>query len=317
MTHDENIPALRRPSILVIDDSMDVHRLLRARLRGEALDIEGKLSGDEGIAAVKEMRPSLVLLDLDMPGTDGFEVIRILKDDPETLHIPVIVLSGLQSPHDKVTAIDLDAIDYITKPFDVTELKVRIRSALRIHQLLDMLSQKAQIDGLTGLFNRAHFDARWPQEIAGSQRHARPLSLAILDIDHFKSINDTYGHPAGDAALAEFSTLIQQACRETDIACRYGGEEFALIMPDTGPDAAHSVCERVRTALQAKVWPRHPERTVTCSIGLAGCDGAAGVEAAPWIEAADKNLYAAKRDGRNRTISSAIAARSPRLAEAS
>lgn len=316
MTTDSSNPTEQHPLIMVIDDSLDVHRLLRARLRTEGLEIDGKMTGDEGIDAVVEAKPSLVLLDLDMPGTDGFEVLRRLKDDAATLSIPVIVLSGLHSPHDKVTAFDLGAIDYITKPFDVTELKVRVRSALRIHQLLDMLSQKAQIDGLTGLYNRAHFDQRWAQEIKGSARHGRPLSLAMFDIDHFKSVNDTYGHPAGDDALSEFAALIQQACRDNDIPCRFGGEEFALIMPDTSPEDAKTVCERIRTTLGEKSWPRHPERKITCSIGLAGCDGAADTEPGPWIEAADKNLYAAKKGGRNQTVSTVLPSKGPRMAEA-
>lgn len=186
-----------QPVALVIDDSVDVHRLLRARLKPEGLELVQALSGPEGLTLAVSKPPSVVLLDLDMPEMDGFEVLRNLKENPATQHVPVIVLSGLQSPQDKVTAFDLGAVDYVTKPFDLTELRVRVRAALRLSQLLTMLSQRAQIDGLTGLWNRAHFDKRWPDEVSGCVRHGRALSMAILDMDHFKSVNDTYGHRPG------------------------------------------------------------------------------------------------------------------------
>jgi len=291
------------PGVLVIDDSPDVHRLLKARLRHEELDLRAATSGQGGIAAAKEGKPAIILLDLDMPDMDGFEVLRVLKNDPATVQIPVIVLSGLQSAQDKVTAFDLGAVDYITKPFNLTELRVRVRSALKMHRLVQMLGQLAQVDGLTGLWNGAHFEARWADEVAGCQRHGRALSLAMIDVDHFKSINDTYGHPAGDAVLQGMARIVQRECRQEDVACRYGGEEFALIMPDTRPADALVVCERMRNALAEVVWPRHPERSITVSVGLAGSGGAACTVSAPeWVEAADRSLYSAKKTGLNRVV---------------
>ncbi|MEL7471925.1 MAG: diguanylate cyclase [Planctomycetota bacterium] len=303
-----------RPLVLVIDDSADVHRLLQVRLRGEPLELCFASTGSAGIDSARDRSPAIILLDLDMPGMDGFEVLRFLKDSAQTMDVPVIVLSGLQSPHDKVAAFDLGAIDYITKPFDLTELKVRVRSALRIHQLLDMLARRAQVDGLTGLYNRAHFDQRWPEAIATAQRHARPLSIALFDLDHFKSINDTYGHPAGDAVLGEFASILQSASRSSDVACRYGGEEFAIIMPDTSAEDAEILCERVRTMLEQTHWPKHPERTVTVSIGITGSSDGNGPNAPEWLERADKSLYDAKKTGRNRIVSSSTGG--PRLAAA-
>lgn len=288
------------PIVLVIDDSKDVHRLLSARLRHEELELRCTISGEEGIAAAKSQRPAIVLLDLDMPDVDGFEVLRRLKEDAGLVNIPVIVLSGLQSPQDKVTAFDLGAVDYVTKPFDLTELRVRVRSAIRISQLVTMLEQRAHIDGLTGMYNREHFDRRWAEETARCRRHGTPLSLAVFDADHFKSINDTFGHPAGDAVLQGISKIIQRESRSDDVACRFGGEEFCLIMPNTGPEAALGVCERIRAAVQGTTWSRHPERTVTISCGLAGASGACAETPAAWLEKADQALYAAKTGGRNR-----------------
>lgn len=302
MTTGSETPALNRPRLLVIDDSPDVHRLLKARLKQEEIEIVSSESGEAGIVELKAHRPDLILLDLDMPSMDGFEVLRAIKDNADTVHIPVIVLSGLNSAEDKVSAFDLGAHDYIIKPFELTELRVRIRAALRLNFLLKMLAQRAQIDGLTGLWNRAYFDRRVQDEVSRVQRHDGALSIAFFDADHFKSINDTFGHPAGDAVLQGLGQIIQRDSRQSDIACRYGGEEFVLIMPATGPADALAFCDRLRQSIEAVVWPRHPERKVTVSIGVAGATTPIGVSAAAWVEAADKALYTAKKTGRNRVV---------------
>ncbi|MBX3389340.1 MAG: diguanylate cyclase [Phycisphaeraceae bacterium] len=291
-----------RPRVLVIDDSPDVHRLLKARLKQEEIEIVSAESGESGLESLKAQRPDLILLDLDMPTMDGFEVLRAIKDNAETVHIPVIVLSGLDNAGDKVAAFDLGAHDYVIKPFEFTELRVRIRAALRLNFLLKMLAQRAQIDGLTGLWNRAYFDRRVQDEVARVQRHDGALSIAFFDADHFKSINDTFGHPAGDAVLQGLGQIIQRDSRQSDIACRYGGEEFVLIMPATGPADALAFCDRMRQNIEAVVWPRHPERRITVSIGVAGALTPIGVGAAAWVDAADKCLYTAKKSGRNRVI---------------
>ncbi len=288
------------PTVLVIDDSQDVHRLLKARLRNEDLVLVSAETGPEGLRMAVDLKPAAILLDVDMPGMDGFEVLRALKSGAATMHIPVIVLSGLQSAQDKVTAFDLGAVDYITKPFDLLELRVRVRSALRLSTLLMMLADRAHVDGLTGLWNRAHFDQRLTEEVAGCARHHRPLSLAMIDLDHFKSVNDMFGHPAGDAALQGVARVLKRESRQHDVACRYGGEEFAIIMPDTTPEDAARVCERMRQTIANTVWQRHPERQVTASFGVAGARAARASGIEMWVDLADKSLYQAKRLGRNR-----------------
>ncbi|MCC5824340.1 MAG: diguanylate cyclase [Phycisphaerales bacterium] len=290
------------PLVLVVDDCEFVHRLLHARLRSESIRIESLLHGTEAVEHAIRSVPALILLDLNMPEMDGFEILRRLKDEPKTIHIPVIVLSGQDSAEDKVTAFDLGAVDFISKPFDMTELRARIRVALRMQALLQMLAQRAQIDGLTGLCNRASFDARWQQEHERASRSGSSLSLAMFDLDEFKSINDTYGHPAGDAVLVGLAQLINKTVRVSDVACRYGGEEFAIIFPETSPSEANAICERLRVACEQIIWPKHPGRAVTLSIGIAGTNCAQGLPGAQWIETADRNLYAAKRAGRNRIV---------------
>lgn len=295
-----------RPLVLAIDDSPDVVRLLQARLRSEAVEFQSASTGLEGLEMARRLRPAVILLDIEMPGTDGFEILRMLKESPDTVQTPVIMLSGLSSAHDKVTAFDLGAADYVTKPFDVAELRVRIRAAIRTSSLLQMLSQRAQIDGLTGLWNRSFFDRRFAEEVARCARHGRRLSLAILDVDRFKQVNDTYGHPSGDAVLTGVGSLLRREIRETDVPCRYGGEEFALIMPDTSPHEAAQVCERIRATFEQVTWPRHPEHSVTISIGIIGADRQSDYSPEFWVERADRNLYTAKTTGRNRVVCSAI-----------
>lgn len=291
-----------RPLVLAIDDSIDVLRLLKNRLRHEALEFETACTGREGLEKAQQLKPALILLDIELPDVDGFEILRRFKERPETVQTPVIMLSGLSSAHDKVTAFDLGAVDYVTKPFEVAELRVRIRAAIRTHLLLQMLSQRAQIDGLTGLWNRAYFDHRLTEELARCARHGRPLSLTLFDVDRFKHVNDSYGHPAGDAVLTGLGSLLRREIRETDIPCRYGGEEFALIMPDTAPEDALGVCERIRSTFEQVVWPRHPDHAVTISVGIVGTDRCRDQSPELWIECADRNLYAAKTTGRNRTV---------------
>jgi diguanylate cyclase (GGDEF)-like protein len=300
-----------RPIVLVIDDSADVHRLLKARLKQEEVELVCTVNPREGIELAGRLGPAVVLLDLDMPDMDGFQVLRALKDGQGTHQIPVMILSGMSSMQDKVTAFELGAIDYVTKPFEFTELRVRLRSALRVHRLLSMLSSRAQLDGLTGLWNRSYFDARLADEVSRGARHGRPFSLAIVDCDHFKSINDTFGHPAGDAVLQGLAKILRHECRQADIVCRFGGEEFVVLMPDTRPVDAAAVSERIRQAIEQTVWPRHPERRVTASFGVVGVDGTCTLTPQAWLEEADRNLYISKRGGRNKVTTSELPAGSP------
>ncbi len=296
-----------KPLVVLIDDSIEVHRLLKARLRSEPIELVCVNTGAEGIELCQTRTPSLVLLDLDMPQMDGFAVLRALRSQNETTNTPILILSGLAEAQDKVAAFDLGATDYVTKPFDFAELRARIRAALRTERLLRLLAERAELDGLTGLANRAAFNRRWGQEVSEAQRYGRKLSLAVLDIDHFKRINDTFGHPAGDEVIQGFAQIISANIRECDIACRYGGEEMVIIMPETGPTDAQVVGERIRQAMQSAVWPKHPEHPVTVSIGLAGAEAgntapASELSAEQWLDLADKSLYAAKHGGRNRVI---------------
>lgn len=293
--------------ILIIDDAEDAHVLLRKKLGDEGYETISAYNGREGLAEARSSAPALIILDLDMPTMDGFEVLRELKDDEALMHTPVIVLSGSSNSQDMITGLELGAVDFVSKPFDFAELRARVRSAIRIHKLMGMLAQRAQIDGLTGLWNRAFFDRQLETEISDCRRSGRPLMLAFCDLDRFKGINDSYGHPAGDAVLEGFGRILQSELRQHDLACRYGGEEFAIILLGTTIEEAESVLERVRTRLERHAWPLHPERAVTASFGLVSWLGEEE-SAEGLVTRADAALYQAKSRGRNRVLSDRAAA---------
>jgi len=296
----------RVPRILAVDDSELMHRLLRTRLQLEQVEIHCALTGEEGLRLAAELQPEVMLLDIDLDGMDGFEVLQRLKENPRTRDIAVIFISASCETMDRVRCLDLGAVDFIPKPFEMAELKARVRSAIRVQQLLRMLSQRAQLDGLTALWNRAYFDQRLAAECAESKRHGKSVALVMCDIDHFKSVNDRFGHPFGDEVLALFASILSGG-RASDIPCRYGGEEFGVILPATATAEAVEVAERFRRAFEEHTWRRHPELVLTASFGVADIASLEpGGTPADLLARADAALYAAKRGGRNRVSSSPL-----------
>ncbi len=287
------------PQILLIDDSELIHRLLRARLQNERIVLHSATSSVDGLLMAKTIKPDVILLDIDMPKMDGFEFITRLKADPETQEIAVIFVSAATEPGNRVRGLDSGAIDFIAKPFDIVELKARLRSALRHQHLIRMLAQKAQIDGLSGLWNRSYYEKRITAEFEGADRYKTPLTLVIADIDGFKATNDRYGHLFGDMVIERFSEILSGG-RLSDIACRWGGEEFAIILPQTTMVEAFDVTERYRTQLASIVWPDHAGLKITSSFGV--CDIANSklpLTPKSLFESAEEALYKAKSTGRD------------------
>jgi len=295
---DESGPA--HPGVLLIDDSEFIHSLLRNKLEHDPICLHSAMSAEEGIATAELIKPALILLDLSMPGMDGFQALRTLMNSTILTDTQVIVISASDDTEDKVAGLELGACDYVTKPFNLPELRARMRCALRVHELLSLLAERAQVDGLTGIGNRSCFDARIAEEISHRDRSGGDLTVAMCDIDLFKKVNDTFGHPAGDEVIRGIAKLFQQLLRKRDIACRYGGEEFAILLRDTNAKRAAPVLDRIRKQLERTRWPSHPEHMVTCSFGV--CDIPSGDVNKPedWVKTADEALYAAKRAGRNR-----------------
>jgi diguanylate cyclase (GGDEF)-like protein len=285
---------------LVIDDSEEIHLLLRARLSPEPITLHCAGGGEEGLARAVELQPDLILLDVDMPSPDGFEVCRRLKEDSRTQSIPVVFLSGATSTEEKIRGLELGATDYITKPFDPAELRARVRASLRTKYLLDLLSRKAMIDGLTGLWNRAYFETRLVTELSLSRRTKQPLACVMLDLDHFKQLNDQHGHPFGDEVLRTVGQVLGETCRAEDVVCRYGGEEFVVLAPNTVGARATELAERIRVAIESNKWcNRNKPVKVTASLGVADLQNSPPPS---LLELADSALYKAKNAGRNRVV---------------
>jgi diguanylate cyclase (GGDEF)-like protein len=238
-----------------------------------------------------------------MPDPSGFEVCRRLKADPVLAKSMVIFLSGADSTDDKIHGLNLGAVDYVTKPFDAAELRARVRSALRMKYLMDLLEKKAMVDSLTGLWNRGYLDYRLNAEVSTIRRLARPLGCVLVDVDHFKSINDRFGHPFGDHVLRAIGATMTGNCRAEDVVCRYGGEEFAVLTPGVGAAGAAVVAERMRQKVEALPFDSAGQVIkVTCSAGVADLETIGLTDGPELLAAADRALYEAKLGGRNRVV---------------
>jgi diguanylate cyclase (GGDEF)-like protein len=257
--------------------------------------------GTDGLEAATRENPDLILLDVDMPDLSGFDVCRILKADVRLGMTPIIFLSGSDNRESKVRGLDLGAVDYVTKPFDSYELQARVRAALRTKRLQDLLTKYAKIDLLTELGNRRALEERLRQEWSRALRLGSVLAVVMSDIDHFKSVNDTYGHPVGDRLLGEIAKAMARQCRESDFPARYGGEEFAIVCPHTDAEGAYLLAQRYRRGVEGiRLNIQGKQVRVTMSFGVADSQRAPSWEV--LLQLADQALYRAKREGRNRVI---------------
>ncbi len=303
--------------ILVIDDDPGTAEIVRSWFEGRPYDILCAPIAEEGIELARAHRPDIILLDVVMPGMGGLAAARRLKTDPATSNTPVILLTAKRDVHDKVEGFEAGADDYVTKPFEFEEVDARIRAMLRkrelyveleetVEELQDknrLLGELAVIDDKTGLFNYRHFRNKLEQEWLRSERYGNPLSLVMLDLDDFKQLNDTLGHPAGDQALREFATLVTGGARATDICARYGGEEFAVLLPHTNGEMAANVAERIREAARQFVFVETDRPTrMTVSAGVATFPSPGIDSADALIRRADEALYRAKKTGKNRVV---------------
>ena len=286
------------PVVLVADDSATVRLLVEVELESIGCAVLAADDGSQALEIVRRQPVDVVLLDVEMPVMDGFATVAALQADPVTRDIPVVFLTGRTGAEDAVRALELGALDYLRKPFEPAELRARVGVAVRVKRLQDSLRVQAaemdrlsRTDALTGLHNRRHAEEVLLAHEHGSRRHGYPLTVLLLDIDHFKQVNDLQGHPAGDAVLRTIATCLTSTVRREDLVGRWGGEEFVVIAPHTDAAAARSLGERLRSAVCLT------SAGVTISIGGASAVGAAADVLVPL---ADANLYEAKRGGRDR-----------------
>jgi diguanylate cyclase (GGDEF)-like protein len=294
-------------TVAIVDDDRAIRRLLRLFLSRAGYTSFECETGDEARTRMSSEPWDLAILDRKLPDMDGVELCQELKANPEFRTRYIIMLTGEAEQEDKVEGLELGADDYITKPFQYPELLARIRAGKRIADLQkELMASNKRLellsitDGLTKLHNHRYFQDELARAFENSQRYDRPLSLAMIDIDFFKKVNDTYGHAAGDDVLKAVAALYRDSVRATDLVARYGGEEFAVMMPETDLDDAITFAEKIRTMIESSpVQTQAGTLKVTVSIGVASVPRTKINSSKELIVAADKALYRAKKAGRN------------------
>ena len=293
--------------MLVADDSATVRAVVAFELADAGYDVVEAADGQQAVEAVRECQPDVILLDVEMPVLDGYGALEALKADPDTRDVPVVFLTGRSGTGDVIEALEQGAHDYLRKPPEGGELLARVGAALRVKQLQDELRRRAdeldrvsRTDYLTGLHNRRHVEEHLAMVLAGARRHDFDVAVLVVDVDHFKRVNDTYGHPVGDAVLREVAQRLRETLRTEDVVGRWGGEEFLVIAPHTGASAAGALAERLRHAIGDRPMAvPGAVLSVTTSIGGSAMEGP-GEHL--LLQEADANLYAAKEGGRNATV---------------
>lgn len=296
--------------LLVVDDDPDSLEIIAEALKWEGYQVEMASSGPQAISLIQQWNPHLVLLDVNMPGMNGVETLRDLRAKAQ--YVSVMFISGNTSSEAVIRGLDAGADDYIPKPFDPLELLARVRTQLRIKDLNDQLrsanerlKELVDTDDLTGLFNMRSLYQRLDFELERGRRFGRQVCVIMMDMDHFKSVNDGHDHLFGSFVLSEVGQIIRNNIRSIDIGARYGGDEFLMVLTEVGTEGALQFCERLRQTVATKIYKSGTDEIhLTCSIGFAITPAGMTI-ASPPIDAkeivrlADNSLYDAKRAGRN------------------
>ncbi len=287
-------------TLLIVDDTKENLSIL-LELLGEEYDVIPVTNGKEALDIVKEEKIDLILLDVMMPEMDGFEVCKILKEDTETKDIPIIFITAKTDEDSIEKAYEIGGSDYVTKPFRPRELKARVKRELELQKLQKQLKIMATTDSLTGLYNRRHFSTLARHIFDISRRDKKNISILMIDIDKFKRINDTYGHQTGDYVIKHIADILKKTKRESDIACRYGGEEFVILLPSTPIEGGCELARKIKEAVEREEFKTEQGSIVkvTVSIGVSQVffDSEKNIE--PALKRADEALYEAKEAGRN------------------
>jgi diguanylate cyclase (GGDEF)-like protein len=310
---------MTKDDILLVDDDPCSIQLM-GRILWDVGSLRFATNGEDALRLARESAPDLMLLDIEMPGVNGFGICEAFKADPALADTPVIFVTSHSEPAFEVSGFELGAADFIAKPISASLLLARVKTQLRVKHMADELRRIATIDILTGVANRRRFDESLEREWSRGRRSNDPLALLMIDVDHFKLFNDSYGHPAGDACLRSVAqALVGTSLRPADLVARYGGEEFVVLLPQTPRGGAEHVAQGVLDAVdalgiahEASLTARH----VTVSVGIGCYDEDSGCCVPPsagsrfaedlrarcspldLVQAADKALYAAKQAGR-------------------
>ena len=303
-----------------MDDSEEIALMLREVIENLGLAVQTVRSGEEALQRISDDRPDLILMDVMLPGLSGYDVVRRIRESEGGEYTPIIMVTVKKDTESKVKGLEAGADDYVTKPFDINELGARIRSMLRIKRLQDsLLEANRQLrelsftDPLTGFFNRRFFDEQVSYEFSRADRYGLDLSCIMADIDAFKKINDTRGHLVGDDVLRRIAGVIRKAVRQSDAVFRYGGDEFVVLLPETGDP--YPLAERIRRNVSKQRLGNDETEKLSLSLGVVSRKNQRTASATELVRFADEALYAAKRAGGNRVIlydaDSAVNGRSP------
>ena len=291
-------------TVLVVDDSLVIRSVVRGWLEEQGYHVVEVEDGDAAVEHCLAAPPDVVLLDIEMPGLNGHEVLARLKSEPALQDIPVVFLTNHASMDEVLRGLGGGAHDYLRKPFEPAELVARVGAAARVKKLQDELRRRnseldeiSRTDALTGLFNRRHLEEVLRANVGASRRHGHDIGVLLLDVDHFKQVNDTYGHPGGDSVLCELARRIEGQLRAGDVAGRWGGEEFLVILPHTDLVGAVGAAERIRSSIESRQFD---VGGILARVTLSGdCAAEAGASADDLVHTADTGLYEAKASGRN------------------
>jgi diguanylate cyclase (GGDEF)-like protein len=289
-----------KANILVVDDNPDKLHLLEAALSLAGYTIATATDGVEALAAIETYQPDLVITDVMMPRMNGYELAQRIRANPLTKFIPVIMQTAAgRRVEDLRRASEVGALGYITDPTDLDLLLSRTRTLLEFKAYLDVCEEAAFTDHLTGLANRRRFERQLEREVSRTLRLGHPFSLLMVDIDNFKSLNDTFGHNVGDEAIRRMGKVLREGTRGIDLAARFGGEEFAILLVETDLARGMEVAERLRASIENMAIPSSGK--ITASFGVAECPTSAQT-ALDILKVADTLLYEAKGNGRNRVV---------------
>ena len=293
----------RKPRLLVVDDQPTNIQVLY-RVFADDCQVFMATSGEQALHTAREEAPDVILLDVMMPDMDGYEVCRQLKQDSATRDIPVLFVTAHHEAQEEARGLACGAVDFITKPIHPAVVRARVHTHLTLQRQTEVLKRLVFIDALTHAFNRRYFDERLAEAWGRAQRTGRPLGLILIDVDYFKQFNDVNGHQRGDDALRQVAQALKGTIlRPSDVVCRYGGEEFACLLPDTDLDGALQVAQRMKLAVR-DLAIGHPASAVaevlTISAGVAVRTPTSRGDAAALLALADAQLYRAKAEGRAR-----------------
>jgi diguanylate cyclase (GGDEF)-like protein len=296
-------PANKRIQILIVDDDDAVRTTMNEYINSAGYEAESASCAEEALELLEKKSYHVVITDIILPAMGGLDLTKIIRNDKDS---DVIVMTGYSDDYSYEEAINIGASDFVIKPVRLEELLLRLKRVLKERDLtkerirmMEKLQKLAVTDGLTKLYNSRSFYSQLETEVDRFNRYKHPLSLLLLDLDHFKDYNDTYGHLEGDKILVHFSQIIKSCLRANDTAYRYGGEEFTVILPETGGEEAGTVAQRIRAALEAERFSPVNGKKVKITISIGVTEYQPREELSTFIQRADRAMYRSKQKGRN------------------